>query len=102
MSAQKILVASAQRHRCSIHQMVLSDAGYEVITALTQQDAFTLLQENTFDLAIADYDPKGVNGIELLDEIRKRSNSVPVIITTLYPSVELAKKALRQGAFDLI
>src|SRR5688572_29828241 len=44
----------------------------------------------------------GAQGLRLLDEIRARPHSPPVVVLTAYGAIELAVRALKRGAFDFI
>jgi len=44
----------------------------------------------------------GMEGLEVLRQIKKRTTSVPVIMATAYPSIELAVDAMKLGATDFI
>ncbi len=72
---------------------------YVVQEAASYEEAIKLLQRQWFHLAIIDIrlvdeDPKNVQGMELLETIRKDSDVTSTIIVTAYPTIETVKKAL--------
>ena len=60
------------------------------------------LNEATFDLLISDVKMPGMDGLELLSEALKIAPAMPVVLITGHGDTDIAIKALRSGAFDLI
>ena len=81
---------------------ILTDEGFEVITASNGYEALKLIDSESPDLVLLDIWMPGIDGIETLKEIKKNSSSLPVIIITGHGNVETAVKATKLGAFDLI
>jgi two-component system nitrogen regulation response regulator NtrX len=81
---------------------LLTDEGFEVITADNGYEALKIIDAETPDLVLLDIWMPGIDGIETLKEIKKSSASLPVIIITGHGNVETAVKATKLGAFDLI
>ena len=61
-----------------------------------------LIKEGAFDLLIADLKMPGMDGIELIDEVRKIDKFIPILIITAYGSIESAEEAIHKGAYDYI
>ena len=75
----------------------LKQEGYVVFTASSGNEGLRLFKENQFDLVLLDLKMPGLNGVEVLREIRKIDNAVPVYITTAneekyYAELENCKK----------
>ncbi|MBF0566787.1 MAG: response regulator, partial [Nitrospirae bacterium] len=81
---------------------LLQEAGYHVSAAGGYSEAIGMLDENDFDLVIADIILGDRSGIELLREIKTRNPACPVVMITGYPEIETASEAVRIGAFDYI
>ncbi len=81
---------------------LLTDEGFEVITANNGYEALKIIEAEAPDLVLLDIWMPGIDGIETLKEIKKNSASLPVIIITGHGNVETAVKATKLGAFDLI
>lgn len=65
--------------------VVLGDAGYGVDTASTGEEGLVLKQKNKYDLLFLDFKMPGINGVETLQQIRKKDKKIPVyIITSFY------------------
>ncbi len=81
---------------------LLSDEGFEVITAGNGYEGLKLIEEKSPDLILLDIWMPGIDGIETLKEIKKNHPSLQVIIITGHGNIETAVKATKLGAFDLI
>ena len=86
---------------------VLRQAGYEVTTAGEGNEALRLVNsgyENTspYDVVYLDIRLPGMDGLQVLKEIRQRDAHLPVILLTAYGSLKTALEALRLGATDYL
>jgi two-component system nitrogen regulation response regulator NtrX len=81
---------------------LLSDEGFEVITASNGYEALKIIDTESPDLVLLDIWMPGIDGIETLKEIKKDNPYIQVIIITGHGTVETAVKATKLGAFDLI
>ncbi|MCD6097691.1 sigma-54-dependent Fis family transcriptional regulator [bacterium] len=98
----RILVVDDEESMCKFMRIMLSKSGYEVATALSAKEALALLDKSSFDIAILDIKMPEMSGVELLREIRKKNQTISVIMMTAYASLETAIEALREGASDYI
>lgn len=80
----------------------LQDAGYQVTVAEDVTSARQLFQSGGFDVVVSDIAMPRITGVELLQEIRKGSPRVQVIMMTGQPTVETAAATVRAGAFDYL
>ncbi len=80
------------------HARILTNAGYEVETAIDGAAATRALAASSYDVVFSDIDMPGMDGIELLEVVRARDFDVPVVLITGNPSVETAIRAMEQGA----
>ena len=81
---------------------ILSDEGFEALTASNGYEALKVIEEESPDLVLLDIWMPGLDGIETLKEIKKYNPHVQVVIITGHGNVETAVKATKMGAFDLI
>ena len=79
----------------------LEPEGYGVILADNGSSALALLEEHTPDLVILDIMMPGLDGFQVLDLIRQRSN-IPVIMLTSKTEVTTLRDALALGADDYV
>ena len=81
---------------------LLSDEGFEIITASNGYEALKIVDVESPDLVLLDIWMQGIDGIETLKEIKKNNPHIQVIIITGHGTTETAVKAIKFGAFDLI
>lgn len=75
---------------------------HTVITASDGSAALAKINEKRPDVVITDLQMPEMNGVELLEAVRKIDEQLPVIIMTAYGTIETAVTAMKQGAFDYI
>ena len=80
---------------------LLSKKGFDTLMAADGREALERLAEDP-DVVILDLRMPGMDGSEVLAEIKRRNPRLPVIMITGHGEEELAKKALAQGAFDFL
>jgi DNA-binding NtrC family response regulator len=80
----------------------LKEDGYDVHCAENAKKALDKLPERDWTLAMIDLKMPGMDGIQLMDEIRKLRPGITVIIMTAYATVDTAVKAIKKGAYDYI
>ncbi|MGD2151324.1 MAG: sigma-54 dependent transcriptional regulator [Desulfobacterales bacterium] len=81
---------------------LLSDEGFEVLTAANGYEALKIVDTEFPDLVLLDIWMPGIDGIETLKEIKKGNPYIQVIIISGHGTIETAVKATKLGAFDLI
>ncbi|MBT3602898.1 MAG: sigma-54-dependent Fis family transcriptional regulator [Candidatus Latescibacteria bacterium] len=78
----------------------LSDMGYVVQCTDSAENGLEVFEQERIDIVITDIKMPGMDGIEFLQELRRRSQDIEVIIITGHGDVNIAIEALRYGAFD--
>jgi len=73
-----------------------------VVTAADGREALDRVQEQVFDVVITDLRMPRMDGLELLEEIKKRHMDTAVILLSGYGTIETAVEAMRRGALDFI
>jgi DNA-binding NtrC family response regulator len=76
--------------------------GHEVTVCPDGRAAVKALEKGTFDAAILDIRMPGLNGIEVLEQLKQISPDTEAIVMTGHASVETAIDAVRLGAFDYL
>jgi DNA-binding NtrC family response regulator len=80
----------------------LAKLGCEVESFEDPKKALERLGEKTFDIVVTDIRMEEIDGIEILEKVKERSDRTKVIMITGYATVEVAREALGKGAFDFI
>jgi DNA-binding NtrC family response regulator len=98
----KILIADDERHVADGLQMLLADDGYDVDVATDGLAAWEMVEKNTYALVLADLRMPEVDGLELFSRMREKKIPSEMIIITGMGSIETAKEAMREGAYDYL
>src|SRR5262245_32738385 len=80
-------------------ELILSGAGFEVLTANSFAAATTILKQNSVDLVITDLRLSDGTGIDLTKHIKKSTPDVEVILMTGYGSLDITIEAIKAGAY---
>ncbi len=102
MASEKILIVDDEEGMRKLLARVLIKHGYDAVIAGSGEEALALVETDTFDLIITDIKMPGMDGLELLNEIKSFDPDLPIIVITAYGTVESAVQALRAGAYDYI
>lgn len=98
----RILVVDDELSVREFFEILLTKEGYEIVTALSGQDAMRLMRDQTFDLIITDLQLKDGDGMSILKESKRISAEVPVIMITAFATTDSAVEAMKAGAFDYL
>ena len=98
----KILVVDDEEGARELFSTILADEGYEVTLANNGEEALALFKNTPFNLVITDMKMPVMDGLQLLQEIRKIDSKTNVIMVTAYGEVESYLKAMRLGAAEYI
>jgi DNA-binding NtrC family response regulator len=101
--AEQILVVDDEPNMLRLLRTILMDkTGYEVTTTNNPLEVSKLLQEKTYDLVVSDLKMPLVDGMDLIDIIKKIDVQLPIVIITAYGTLETAEEAVQKGAYDFI
>ena len=78
------------------------DLGCRVHTAVSAEEALKRLAEDAFDLVLADIKMPGMDGLELLQIIKRKNPDQTVVMMTAFGEIDTAVGAIRSGAYDFI
>ena len=81
---------------------ILKEEGYDVITTMWGSMAIEEVKKGIPDLVLLDIMLPGMNGMQVLEKVKKIEKSLPVIMITGYGSTESAIRAIELGAYDYI
>jgi DNA-binding NtrC family response regulator len=102
MAAQRIMVIDNEVGLCRMMEAVLKDQGYKVKAYTRPVQAVADFTAGDYDLVISDIKMPEMDGLEVLQHLRKRDPEIPVIMVTAYATVEMSIQALRRGAYDML
>ncbi|MEB0039715.1 MULTISPECIES: sigma-54 dependent transcriptional regulator [unclassified Pseudomonas] len=100
--SHNVLVVDDEPKLCDLLASALSQGEIQVFTAGNGLHALAVLEREEIDLVISDWRMPGMDGPQLLAEIKVRYPDLPVIVMTAYSTVKNAVQSMRNGAFDYI
>jgi DNA-binding NtrC family response regulator len=99
---RRILVVDDDRaFRLSTAELLRQD-GYDVVPASTSGEAAEALENGRFHLMLLDLRMPGLDGLELVEVLRKRGEGVPILMITGFGSIETAVRSLHTGVDDFL
>ena len=96
----KILVIEDEEKQRRVLGLHLSSCGFEVKAAGTAEEA--LKHAGDVDLVLTDLKLPGMDGLEMMEQLRAQNSRAPVIVMSAFGTVEVAVKAMKQGAVDFL
>lgn len=97
-----ILVVDDEEDIRDASERILTRMGFQVSKASRGDQAIKLFKENNFSIILLDLKMPGMDGMEVLKEIRQIDDSVHIIVITGYATLETAIEAMKRGAYDFI
>ena len=102
----RVLVVDDEPSIRKLVNLSLTKAGYEVVEAQDGEQAIKVLNSDDnplmVDTILCDIRMPKVNGIEAIAYFRTQYPTVPIVVMTGYPDVDLAVSLMRQGVLDYL
>jgi DNA-binding response OmpR family regulator len=102
MALGRILVVDDEAPVREVLTEYFATEGYAVESAGSGLEALTAVRGGRADLVLLDVRMPGLDGVQVLKEIRELDERVPVIMVTANEDVGLARETLKLGAFDYV
>jgi len=99
---QSILLVDDDEQLCTSIGRMFERSGYKVTTAHDGREALDVLSDDNIDLVISDLRMPNVDGIELMEEIKRKKIDVPIIFLTAYGEIESYMDLMNMGAFEYL
>jgi DNA-binding NtrC family response regulator len=96
-----LIVDDEESVRDSLYNWFIED-GYRVECAENANKALSMLENEEFDIILADIKMPGMDGLEMLRRIKLIKSDSIVIVMTAFATVDTAVQALKDGAFDYV
>jgi DNA-binding NtrC family response regulator len=97
-----VLVVDDEEIMREILEALLTREGYDVRMASDGAEGLEIARSGPVDAAVVDVMMPGMDGLTVLDELKKIDEDIAVIMITAFASVETAIAAMKRGAFDYI
>jgi DNA-binding NtrC family response regulator len=97
-----ILIVDDELHVVTAIKEILETWGYSILTAFSGYEALDVLEHREVDMVLSDQAMPGMNGLELLDQMKERFPDIPFVMITGQGSIDKAVIAMRSGAVDYL
>ncbi|MEM7166057.1 MAG: response regulator [Planctomycetota bacterium] len=98
----RILIVDDEEFVREAIELYFSTEGFQTLTACNGNEALQRLEEEPIDLAILDIMMPGMDGIQLLREIKKFDADIEVVMASGCGTIESAIESMRLGAYDYV
>ncbi len=98
----KILLLDDEAIVCKRLKPTLEKVGYEVEAFTESGEAMERIKEKEFEIIITDLKMEGIDGMQFLEEVKRRSKNTEVIVITGFATIETARESFKKGVFDFI
>ena len=99
---RRILVVDDEKTVTDSLQLILTDAGFEVLTADTVAQATAIINSTKLDLVVTDFRLPDGNGIDVITYVKSEAPETEVILMTAHGSIDITIEAIKRGAYYYI
>jgi two-component system response regulator AtoC len=99
---QSLLIVEDKESMLDMLKGLFEEEGLNVLTSRDGPSAIKKIKEERIDVVLTDLKLPGMDGLEILKEVKAIDPSIPVIVMTAYGSIETAVEAMKMGATDFV
>lgn len=99
---KKILIVDDEHNHRLMMKLHLDDAGYTCLEAENGLEAYEIINKSAPDIILLDITMDVMDGLTLLNKIRKEGKTVPTLMITANTDIKTAVTAMKLGATDFI
>jgi DNA-binding NtrC family response regulator len=97
-----VLVVDDELNQRSILKTILSAEGYETYVASSGEEALKIMKSYHPDVVLTDLKMEGMDGIELMENIKSREDAPEVILMTAFGTIPSVVEAMNKGAYSYL
>ncbi len=97
-----ILIVDDEMVVCKSCKKILERSNHSVDFVLTGEEALRAVEEKEYGIVVTDLKMPGIDGMQLLEAVKKKGGGVEVVMITGYASIDTAVQAMKLGAYDYI
>ena len=100
--SEKVLLVDDEKEFLEIMSERMKARDMEVTTATSAQQALEIIEKESFDAIILDFQMPGMDGMDALKAIKAKKPELQIILLTGYATVEKSVEAMKIGATDFV
>ena len=100
--AERMLVIDDENVVLESCRKIFTEEGFEVVTTNSAQEGLDLISGSSFDVVLCDWKMPGFDGMDVVEEVDKRSPDSVIVMISGFPSVGRATEAMKRGALDYV
>jgi formate/nitrite transporter len=100
--AEKMLIIDDEEIVLKSCRKIFEAEGFEVTTTTSPQEGLKLVSDVSFDVILCDWMMPGFDGMDVVEEIDRRSPNSAVVMISGFPTVGRATEAMKRGAMDYL
>jgi two-component system NtrC family response regulator len=102
MKDYNILIIDDEAAQRDVLSGYLKKKSYKIFSASSGKEGIEIAEKNPVDIILSDFKMPDLNGIDVLEQVKKVNPEISFVIVTAFGTIENAVKAIRLGAFDYI
>jgi formate/nitrite transporter len=100
--AERMLIIDDEKIVLESGRKIFANEGFEVVTTDNPEEGLKLISHSAFDVILCDWKMPGFDGMDVLDEIDRRSPESAVVMISGFPTMGRATEAMKRGAMDYV
>ncbi|MFO7557384.1 MAG: formate/nitrite family transporter [Desulfobacterales bacterium] len=100
--SQRMLIIDDEEIVLNSCRKIFSDEGFDVVITSSPHEGLKLASDSAFDVILCDWKMPGFDGLDVVEEINRRSSEASVVMISGYPTVGRATEAMKRGAMDYV
>jgi formate/nitrite transporter len=100
--AEKMLIIDDEEIVLKSCRRIFEAEGFDVVTTNNPQEGLKLASDTSFDVILVDWMMPGLDGMDVVEEIDRRSPNSAMVMISGYPTVGRATEAMKRGAMDYV
>jgi len=97
-----IIIIEDDRITQAIVEKALNNWGHSTTVCANGKDGLAKIMSINPDVVITDFQMPGLNGIEVIEQVKNKYPNLPIVLMTAFDEMQLTIKAMQAGAFDYI
>jgi DNA-binding NtrC family response regulator len=100
--AERMLIIDDEEVVLESCRKIFSAEGFQVTCTTSPPEGLRLIADSSFDVILCDWKMPGFDGLDVLEELERRSSHSALVMISGYPTVGRATEAMKRGAMDYV